>query len=86
LSQDYGRCRNGKGRLKQKWVGRGDPKWGRKEKVKDQGREDIIYNNLHIYIKVQKILCQIEYLQTKSLFKKICFRHDIKADSESTNV
>jgi len=31
--QDYGRCRNGKGRLKQKWVGRDDPKWGRKEKV-----------------------------------------------------
>jgi hypothetical protein len=34
MSQDYGRCRNGKGRLKHKWVGRGDPKWGRKEEVK----------------------------------------------------
>ena len=34
MSQDDGRCRNGKGRLKQKLVGRGDPKWDRKEKVK----------------------------------------------------
>ena len=38
------------------------------------GIEDIIINNnLHIHIKVQKSLCQIEYLQTKSLLKKICF-------------
>ena len=51
MSQDYCRCRNGKGRLKQKCVGRGDPKWVRKEKVKGsrKGRHHkIINNNLHI--------------------------------------
>jgi hypothetical protein len=39
------------------------------------GIEDIIKSLIIIYIhiKVQKSLCQIEYLQTKSLFKKICF-------------
>jgi hypothetical protein len=34
MSHDYGRCRNGKDRLKQKSLGRGDPKWVRKDKVK----------------------------------------------------
>jgi len=34
MSQDYGRCRNGKGKLRQKGVGRGNKKRGRKEKVK----------------------------------------------------
>ena len=33
MSHDYGRCRNGKWRLKQKCYWRGDPKWYRKENI-----------------------------------------------------
>jgi hypothetical protein len=48
MSQNYGRCRNGKGRLRQKWVGRGDPKWVRKKKVK--GSRYGWYQLYHCYI------------------------------------
>ena len=55
-----------------------------KRKSRYQGRNwryhKIINNNLHIHINVKKSLCQIEYFQTKSLFKKICFEKQFKCN------
>jgi len=58
-------------------LGEVTPKRDRKKKI-DRSRKGryhkILNNNLNIHINVQKkSLCQIEYLLTKSLFKKICF-------------
>ena len=69
MSQDYGRYRNGKGRFKQNELGEVIQNGEEKRKSMDQGREDIIKSLIIIYIYI---------------YKSSVFRHDLKADSEST--